>query len=584
MVRSLKSIAAICLFTFFAFLAPAVGQDPPTEDEALFTRASTLLNSDPETSITILRDLLTRISDREFVINTRWQIAIALDILGRKAEAMAEVDALRTQYPDLSIEFDIMELELIVPRLDSDGFQEGMQGLLTRHGAPTTEEILNDPFAAAASFEDLPVNVRRQIVDVYRAVAEGLPPSSDEAVTVFLRQNSRDYTWVDFRPDLIRLWRYDNSSADSSSFENDASGPTISPRTPSEGGMAREFVSFRLADGGPDAAQVDLQSLSIAFDSIPTTEYRIASELNLVSGANLLEQLTIEVPTAGLTPGEHEISVSAADGVGNTSVNSWKFWLDSTPGSTSIHANADSTLSQQNPHRNEGANPLLYLSHRPEVRERARNPILGFDLSQVDTTGLTKATLVLNIQECKLPRRFGRDGRYIQAQNVSQSWVEGNGKHLGLKKRKQMSGKGKGVTWFSPVDKKIQNDRPNGAQQWDGARDALLPPSGPAVLLTNGQTGEIEFDVTQDVLNGGGYGWLIRKQQEGEFGNVRFYSKEGGASPKLILEFGNGSADEGAKGRELVRHVPEAEGFYRIWPSVIRYAEELLAYTRSLVS
>ena len=180
----------------------------------------------------------------------------------------------------------------------------------------------------------------------------------------------------------------------------------------------------------------------------------------------------------------------------------------------SIHANADSTLSQQNPHRNEGANPFLYLSHRPEVREGTRNPIVGFD--------------------------------------------------LGLKKRKQMSGKGKGVTWFSPVDKKIQNDRPNGGRQWDRARDALLPPSGPVVLLINGETGE------------------IRKQEKGEFGNVRFYSKEGGASPKLNLEFGNGSADKGTKGRELARHVPEAEGFYRIWPSVIRYAEELLACIRSV--
>lgn len=105
------------------------------------------------------------------------------------------------------------------------------------------------------------------------------------------------------------------------------------------------------------------------------------------------------------------------------------------------------------------------------------------------------------------------------------------------------------MTWFTPVDTDIANKQPNGAVAWNGARSFLGPLTAPPILIVNKQTGTIEFDVTQDLRSGFQDGWLVRKQDEAAFGNVRFYSKEGAAEagnanlgPRLILDFGTPSA------------------------------------------
>ena len=74
---------------------------------------------------------------------------------------------------------------------------------------------------------------------------------------------------------------------------------------------------------------------------------------------------------------------------------------------------------------------------------------------------------------------------------------------------------------------------------------AVAPKTATDALITNGLTGEVNWDVTQDVLDGAGFGWLIKNAKRGRKGNVRFYSKEGAAAagdlslvPRLILEYG----------------------------------------------
>lgn len=104
-----------------------------------------------------------------------------------------------------------------------------------------------------------------------------------------------------------------------------------------------------------------------------------------------------------------------------------KLYPPPRPSSQTLPASKDSILSQQNPNRNEGANDLLRLSHRPEEKNKSNNPIVAFDLSGVDLSGLTRARLVLNVQECEQPRKWGPEGRKVLAYPVNEEWVEGNG-------------------------------------------------------------------------------------------------------------------------------------------------------------
>ncbi|MGE0490655.1 MAG: hypothetical protein AB7S38_15730 [Vulcanimicrobiota bacterium] len=246
-------------------------------------------------------------------------------------------------------------------------------------------------------------------------------------------------------------------------------------------------------------------------------------------------------------PGQYLLSLSATDNLGRSKLVRVPITVAAgTPSSLTIPPSKDSTLRSADPHQNEGANPQLVLSHMPERRGRANNPIVAFDLSQVELAGLTRATLALDVRECSLPRFWGPDGRYLQAQRILSPWVEGNGKDLLLLPRHSSRGNGQGATWFSPIDNDISNTGPNGSEQWQGARLALAPPTAPSVLVVNGQTGVVEFDVTQDVLNGAAHGWLVRKQDESRFGNIRFSSKEGDSPPRLLLEYGSPQAHHSA--------------------------------------
>lgn len=73
---------------------------------------------------------------------------------------------------------------------------------------------------------------------------------------------------------------------------------------------------------------------------------------------------------------------------------------------------------------------------------------------------------------------------------------------------------------------------------------ALAPTA--VVLHENNLSGWVEWDVTADVaqfLNGtqSNYGWIVRKDDEGQAGQVEYSSREGSFSPQLIITQGNGS-------------------------------------------
>ena len=273
---------------------------------------------------------------------------------------------------------------------------------------------------------------------------------------------------------------------------------------------------------------------------------------------------TITLFFNNLDEGEYELDFIVSDSLQRIRSYKETFLIENEQGDSSmLLPQKDSTLSGFRPHQNEGANPRLFMGFG-----KSQSPIVAFDLRNTDLNGLSKATLVLNIQDCDLPRRWGRDGRKIEAVPLSQFWTEGNGYNFDRPRdgrrrwRNNNDGDGPGVTWFSPTDHEISNKRPNGSEKWFGARVGSGPVTAPWVTVTNGQTGTIHFDVTQDIINGYYEGWVLEKEKH-RSGNIRFFSKEAGTdlAPQLILEFGETTAGAVGENRKFPTMITGANIF-----------------------
>lgn len=240
--------------------------------------------------------------------------------------------------------------------------------------------------------------------------------------------------------------------------------------------------------------------------------------------------------------GEHQGTFRISDLGENEAEIEFHFTVIDRPQSLVLPALGDSILSLRNQHENDGANNLLTLE---KVQGKATRSAVAFDLANTNLDYLSQATLVLNIDPSEGVNGWG-NGRTISVQTITTPWVEGNGMNFGLKNKDQEPGSGSGTTWFSPIDEDISNDSSNSAVNWNGGGIATNPPTAPAVVISNLQSGEVLFDVTGDVLNGADNGWLILKDQENVGSKISFYSREGAAAagdpdlaPRLILEFGD---------------------------------------------
>ena len=194
-----------------------------------------------------------------------------------------------------------------------------------------------------------------------------------------------------------------------------------------------------------------------------------------------------------------------------------------------LHAVKDSFLMQGSANTNEGANPILRL--KASGNNRA---VVAFDLSEVNLTGLTKATLVLTVSDAST--NWG-EGRTVLAHRLLTSFTEGNGWNVGGSIR----GTGPGVTWKCATDDDVSNQATDCAAAWNGGTyaDTTADP----FIHTSGMTGEVTFDVTDDIVAGADFGWLIKKELEGQSGQVEYFSREAALAagnidlgPRLILE------------------------------------------------
>lgn len=191
-----------------------------------------------------------------------------------------------------------------------------------------------------------------------------------------------------------------------------------------------------------------------------------------------------------------------------------------------VPAAADSYLRSGNPNQNQGSEQLLRIQSSGQNRALVRMDPAAL-LAAVGGGYLVSARLELSIQTNT--DNWGADGRTVEAHRIIADWSE------------------TGVTWNCGIDTVPGNSQPDCASLWEGGSFAEEPSD--VLLHANGLTGWIGFEVTADVRDflagAANYGWLIKKTDEGQTGQVDYTSRQGtaGAAPRLVLVIESATAD-----------------------------------------
>jgi len=205
-------------------------------------------------------------------------------------------------------------------------------------------------------------------------------------------------------------------------------------------------------------------------------------------------------------------------------------------------ASKDSFIRRPRRNRNEGANETL-------VVQKRKRAVVAFDLSAVpaDDVVITSAMLVMSIAEPAMG--WGKWGGYVDAYRLMAPFTEGNGYNWGKKRRHRIHGSGAGITWHCATDEDISNRTSDCDFRWKGGLRSAGKPTEFGGLHTKWMTGEVAWDVTDDVLDALAEGamevrWLLKREKKRRRGKVVYYSKEGAdaagdpnLAPRLILEF-----------------------------------------------
>jgi uncharacterized repeat protein (TIGR01451 family) len=237
-------------------------------------------------------------------------------------------------------------------------------------------------------------------------------------------------------------------------------------------------------------------------------------------------QVICNPPSGSAFPlGVTTVECAAADRSGNNASCEFKVAVSGV-----LIATADSFVRDESENTNEGASEVLGIQSSCRV-------LIRFDLSAIPSGGLQSATLALNLAEGS--EGWGSNNGLIDAHRLLEDWTEGKGNDRGGSGSRATGG---GVTWRCAKDADISNQKDDCRAAWNGG--AFAEATATAVLHINGQTGEVSWNVTADVMAGAGDGWLIKKSAERSAGQARYYSREGAASagnlnlaPRLILVY-----------------------------------------------
>jgi RHS repeat-associated protein len=194
---------------------------------------------------------------------------------------------------------------------------------------------------------------------------------------------------------------------------------------------------------------------------------------------------------------------------------------------TDLSAIADTYLRSGSPNQNQGDEVGLRVQSTGQNRALVR-----FDSATVSAalSGGSLARARLELFVATNADNWGSSGRSVDVHRLLADWSEG------------------GATWNCGIDQIPSNSKPDCLTQWAGGLFAEEPTD--SVLHTNGMSGWIAFDVTADVAafaNGeSDFGWLVKKTEEGQNGQVEYAARESGGdtAPRLVLVVESPTFDE----------------------------------------
>lgn len=194
---------------------------------------------------------------------------------------------------------------------------------------------------------------------------------------------------------------------------------------------------------------------------------------------------------------------------------------------STLPATADTYLKSGSPNQSQGSETLLRIQSSGNNRSLVRFDPAAI-AAAVGNGRLAEARLELYIQSNS--NNWGSEGRTVDAHRLTADWTEA------------------GATWNCGIDSIPGNSQANCSPQWAGGLFEEEPSD--TVLHTNGLTGWIRFDVTADVRaflsSTPNDGWLVKKTEEGQNGQVDYTSRQGAAdrAPRLVLVVESAAFDE----------------------------------------
>jgi protocatechuate 3,4-dioxygenase beta subunit len=246
---------------------------------------------------------------------------------------------------------------------------------------------------------------------------------------------------------------------------------------------------------------------------------------------------------ADLAPGTYAVGLRARDQAGNWSAATSAGDLvvqAPAPQTFTLSPTGDAYVRSGQSDHNQGGSQFMQIQSSGGNRGLVR-----FDQSalQASVGSGTVLSAKLRLRITDNADNWGPTGRPVDVHRLLRDWAEGNG-------TEDSRGTGSGATWNCAVDSLIQNQATNcaGTTAWE-----MGQPNNPAVHpwastatasqnITNGQSGVVEYDVTADVaafVNGtqANYGWLVKKTNEGQNGQVSFGTRESAFGAELVITF-----------------------------------------------
>ncbi len=238
-------------------------------------------------------------------------------------------------------------------------------------------------------------------------------------------------------------------------------------------------------------------------------------------------------------PEESDYTMGILDNFEIESDTSRTVVLQSPQVETTLQSVADTYIKEGTKNQNEGASTFIRLQSAGNNRG-----IVRFSQSEIESAinGSQNYTAKLRFTITDNGNNWGTNGRTVGAHRIMYDWVEGNGFNDG--NIPESRGTGNGTTWNCAIDSNIANAMANcnGASAWNmnSVNSVFSSTASASTIITNNQSGIVEFDVTADVqffLNNvnQNYGWLLKKENEGQPGKVQFGSKESAQAPQLII-------------------------------------------------